>query len=359
MDPSNHAPARATTGPAVGTSLGRLSAVDLRNAWDGEATEFTPWLAQPENIVLLGDTIGIELQVEAQEARVGPFRADILCRDTTTSNYVLIENQLERTDHGHLGQLLTYAAGLDAVTIVWVAARITDEHRAALDWLNAVTGPDINFFGLEIELWQIGDSPFAPKFNVVSKPNDWSKTIREQASSSPGGLTTTNQLNIEFWTQFRQYLEDRGSPVRINRPSKDHWTYSPVGRTGFSLSAVNSMRDNWSAVELELTPPNAKEHFKLIQTRHADGVEARWGTLGRVEWRELPNNVASKIRVIRDSTPSNMATWPELNQWMATALEVGREIFVPIVKVLDATELEAPENAEQASIGQSLEARIE
>lgn len=320
-------------------SLSRLRPVELRKAWIGEAPDFTPWLAQAENIALLGDTIGIELQVESQEASVGPFRADILCRDTTTNSYVLIENQLERTDHGHLGQLLTYAAGLDAVTIVWIAKRITDEHRAALDWLNGITAGGINFFGLEIELWQIDDSPFAPKFNIVSQPNDWSKTIREQAASGPDGLTTTNQLNLQFWTQFRQYLEDRGSPARINRPSKDHWTYSPVGRTGFSLAAVNSMRDNWSAVEIELTPPHAKEHFALLQNRYADAVENGWRPFGRVEWREMPNNVASKIRVIRDSVPSDSGTWPELNEWMARALEAGREIFVPVVKVLDASEL--------------------
>jgi hypothetical protein len=115
--------------------------VELRQAWTGEATEFTPWLAQ--NVAVLGDALELELEVEAQEQPVGPFRADILCKDTATDNWVLIENQLERTDHSHLGQLLTYAAGLDAVTIVWVAARFTDEHRAALDWLNNVTGSAI------------------------------------------------------------------------------------------------------------------------------------------------------------------------------------------------------------------------
>ena len=132
-------------------TLGRLTPVDLREAWQGEASDFTPWLAQSDNIALLSEAIGIELEVEAQEQQVGPFRADILCRDTLSNHYVLIENQLDRTDHGHLGQLLTYAAGLDAVTIVWIASRFTDEHRAALDWLNSVTTGEINFFGLEIE----------------------------------------------------------------------------------------------------------------------------------------------------------------------------------------------------------------
>ena len=218
--------------------LGRLERVNLRDAWFGEATDFTPWLAQPENMALLGEAIGIELEVESQEANVGPFRADILCRDTINGHYVLIENQLERTDHTHLGQLLTYAAGLDAASIVWVAARFTEEHRAALDWLNNATSSGFNFFGLEIELWRIGGSAMAPKFNVISKPNDWSKAVREQAAGAQSGeLTEFQRLHLEFWTQFRQYLEDRGSSIHSGRPSKDHWTNVAVGRTNFGLSA--------------------------------------------------------------------------------------------------------------------------
>src|SRR5437763_1688882 len=146
-------------------SLGLLERVDLRKAWLSESSDFTPWLAQPENLKLLGDAIGLELELEAQEKEVGPFRADILCKAAQSDSWVLIENQLELTDHRHLGQILTYAAGLKAVTIVWVAQTIREEHRAALDWLNSVTNEQINFFGLEIELWKIGDSPFAPKFN--------------------------------------------------------------------------------------------------------------------------------------------------------------------------------------------------
>src|SRR6185369_6748304 len=163
--------------------FGRLDRVDARSAWASEASHFTPWLALPENLRLLGDTIDIELELEAQEKSVGPFRADILCKNTLNEDWVLIENQLERTDHCHLGQLLTYAAGLNAVTIVWIAERFTEEHRATLDWLNERTDEHINFFGLEVELWQIGDSPIAPKFNIISQPNDWSRTVRTAAEA--------------------------------------------------------------------------------------------------------------------------------------------------------------------------------
>ena len=158
--------------------LGRLQQIrDIKKYWEREATDFTPWLAKNENLSLLGDTIGIDLELEAQEKNVGPFRADILCRDTANSQWVLIENQLEKTDHTHLGQLITYAAGLHAVTIVWLSARFTDQHRSAIDWLNEITNESFSFFGLEIELWKVDDSLPAPKFNIVSKPNDWSKTV--------------------------------------------------------------------------------------------------------------------------------------------------------------------------------------
>ena len=133
-------------------TLGRLEPVELRDIWRSEAAGFTPWLARPENLSVLGETLGIDLELEAQERSVGPFRADILCKDIATDSWVLVENQLERTDHSHLGQLLTYASGLEAVTIVWVAAQITDEHRSTLDWLNRITDARFRFFGLEVEL---------------------------------------------------------------------------------------------------------------------------------------------------------------------------------------------------------------
>ena len=136
-------------------NLGRLEQVELRSIWANEAGDFTPWLAQEDNLRLLGDTIGIELELEERERAVGPFSADILCKDTVGGAWVVIENQLERTDHTHLGQLITYAAGLKAATIVWIASRLTEEHRAALDWLNEITDGKFQFFGLEIEVWKI------------------------------------------------------------------------------------------------------------------------------------------------------------------------------------------------------------
>jgi hypothetical protein len=163
--------------------LGKLEPVPLRDAWVSEPADFTPWLA--DNLPLLGETLGLSLELVGTEQSVGPFSADILCREATTDHVVLIENQLEQTDHTHLGQIITYAAGLDALTVIWVAATFVEQHRAALDWLNQNTSEDLNFFGIEVQLWRIGTSRMAPRFNIVSKPNAWAKQVRERAPQGP------------------------------------------------------------------------------------------------------------------------------------------------------------------------------
>lgn len=191
--------------------LGRLKSVDLRDIWISEAAEFTPWLARPENLEVLGETLGIDLELEAQEKTVGPFRADILCKDIGGDHWVLIENQLERTDHAHLGQLLTYAAGLQAVTVVWIAAQFTDEHRAALDWLNKITDNSFRFFGLEVQLWRIGTSPAAPRFNVISKPNDWSQSVKQAARViDDADLSETRVMQRNYWEALNPVLNSKG-----------------------------------------------------------------------------------------------------------------------------------------------------
>ena len=153
--------------------LGRLVSVPVRDVWTHEANNFTPWLAKPENIELLGETLDLgELEIEGTEHDVGRFSADIVARDESGA-FVLIENQLEATDHRHLGQILTYLAGLEGdATIVWIATKFLEEHRAAVDWLNTNTNDRFDFFGIEMEVLQIGDSEPAPRFNVIAKPND-------------------------------------------------------------------------------------------------------------------------------------------------------------------------------------------
>ena len=196
-------------GSMTTTEMGRLERVALRDIWTTEAQDFTPWLAQPENLAVLSETLNMDLETAGQEESVGPFRADILCRDTLDDSWVLIENQLERTDHTHLGQLLTYAAGLQTVTIVWVAANFTDEHRAALDWLNEITDERFRFFGLEVELWKIGNSPAAPKFNIASRPNPTGQRPRCARSQ-----TVPYRTNVSG-TRWTDILTEKDSKVRV------------------------------------------------------------------------------------------------------------------------------------------------
>ncbi len=316
--------------------LGRLERVkEIRKVWETEPQDFTPWLAQDENIALLGETIGLELEVESTEKGVGPYRADILCKDTSSSLYVLIENQLEATDHLHLGQLLTYAAGLDAVTIIWVAHHFNPEHRAAIDWLNKITDQAFNFFALEIELWRIGNSPLAPKFNVVSQPNDWVVAVKG-SSGQAGSNTVTQQLHLDFWTQFRDYMEARESRVKVGKPSTDHWKNFSVGRTGFTLVAVNGMREGFSNVALVLTGPDAKAHYHLLRENNRQAVDQTFGS--DVDWREMPEKKESHIAIRRTSFPADRDKWTDLNKWFAETLENMDAFFRPIVKSLDTSE---------------------
>ncbi len=320
--------------------LGRLKKVDLREAWVSEASGFTPWLANEDNLMLLGEAIGIELELESQEKDVGPFRADILCKDTSNDNWVLIENQLERTDHTHLGQLITYAAGLQAVTIVWIAERFTDEHRAALDWLNEHTDEKINAFGLEIELWQIGDSPIAPKFNVVSQPNDWARTVKDAASA--GGLTDHKQLQLKFWTAFRAYMEEKGSFVKCQKPAPHHWNNQAIGRSGVHLTSIisswNSVTNSWNPetrAELYMDGPHAKQEFAALEMRK-DAIEQALGF--PLTWYNSEKNDTCRLFVRQDADFMNESLWPGQFEWLRIHLEKMHLVLAPIVKELKHSE---------------------
>lgn len=327
--------------------LGKLEKVDLRDFWESEAGDFTPWLATEENIELLGEAIGLELAVEAQEKNVGPFRADILCKDTADGHWVLIENQLERTDHTHLGQLLTYAAGLNAVTIIWISAKFTEEHRAALDWLNDITNDTFNFFGLEVELWRIGDSLAAPKFNVVSKPNDWTRYVAESTRRiSEETLSTTKALQLRYWQTFRDRLAERKSPVRFPKPRAQSWMNCSIGRSGFSLVPTVNTRSNQIGVEVYLMPPDAKAFFYLLRN-DKDVIEAELGYA--LDWQALPDRKGCRIARFREDTdPIHEANWPNQQAWLAETLEQFDRVFRPRIRVLDASDWNAsPEDDDE------------
>ena len=317
-------------------ALGRLTRVDLRDIWASEANDFTPWLAREENLSVLSKTLGIDLELEAQEKAVGPFRADILCKDIGTGAWVLVENQLERTDHGHLGQLLTYASGLEAVTIIWISARFTEEHRSTLDWLNRITDESIRFFGLEVELWRIGDSPAAPKFNVVSKPNDWSRSVAQAARAiDEAEFSDVRIMQRDYWAAFHKVLDKLGGTVSGNRkPQPQSWMSYSIGRSGMYLGAAMSRPRKRIRAELYLSNEHAKTFFHLLRKQKTD-VEKELGF--PLEWEELPDGRDSRIAVYLDPTdPENREDWTHQHEWLAKSLNDMHRVFAGRVKALDA-----------------------
>ena len=308
---------------------------NIRDHWPREDTDFTPWLAAEENISILGDAIGIELEVLEQERSVGPFRADILCKNSADNTLVLIENQMEKTDHAHLGQLFTYAAGLDAVTLIWIVETFTDEHRAALDWLNRITDDKFHFFGIEIELWRIGDSPPAPKFNIVSKPNEWAKTIKESAEASHSTLLSPWQaLQIEFWKQFGAYIIENKWPFKPPKPSSSIWMGYGIGSSYATLIVTFSKKDAWVYVQLDNR--ERPSWFKELQRDRA-AIDAEFD--GELLWEEKPKYSRIRIALLIDVTDQN--NWTSVFDWMLKNMTKMKAIFKPRLKAIPG-EIVAP-----------------
>lgn len=317
---------------ATNIKLSKIQKVDLRSCWGDEAKDFTPWLATDENIALLADSLGMnELEVKSQEEHVGPFRADILCVDTGTDRNVLIENQLEKTDHKHLGQILTYAAGLDAVTIIWIAETFTEEHRAAIDWLNRITDKEFNFFGVEIELIKIDDSPAAPIFNVIAKPNGWSKDVRSSQSSTEG-LSKGKEFNYEYWSAFVDYMKNHPSNL-FHTPSakSDHWMNIAIGKGGIHISLLLNKPEQKATIQLYMSDDADKTYFDALFL-HKDEAEKSIGV--PLDWRRLDDKKASTIDIYKKGILNDSVKREEIFEWYREFTEKYIKFFKPLVKKL-------------------------
>lgn len=312
-------------------TLGRLEKIDLATYWPEGEADFTPWLAQPDNLKLLGDALGLELEIVAEEHRLGTVEVDLLCRDTVTDQWVLVENQLAPTDAGRLGQILTAAAGLDVSTIVWVASHFAPEHRAVLDWLNQNTQAEINCFGLEIELWRIGDSAMAAKFTPISCPNGWTRTVSKATEEH---LTATQRQNLEFWSGLCQHLDQRGSIVKPGTPeTKDAMGFA-IGRAGFRLYASLDRDDQRLYSELHLSGVDAQPHFYLL-AEERDAIAAEIGA--DLTWEDPGDNQDCSIyATLVHVDVENTERWPEYYQWLCHCLERFHDCFAERVKYLDA-----------------------
>jgi hypothetical protein len=254
---------------------------------------------------------------------------DILCTDG--EDQVIIENQLEKTNHSHLGQLLAYAAGVGAKKVIWVAESFRAEHAAALQFLNDNTTDDLAFFAVEVELWRIGDSPLAPKFEVPVKPNDWVKSGREQAravsSSSP-----TKQLQLKFWSALIEKLSSEAPSIRPQKPRPQHWLNNAIGRAGFGLNITTNTRDERLGVELWMPGPRAKQHFANLLNLKQD-IENKLGF--ELDWQDLPDAQACRIASwYPNAVLEDESRWPEYLDWIVKRLVIMDRVLRPIIKTL-------------------------
>ena len=310
--------------------LGKLVKVDPRTIWLHEAHEFTPWLA--DNLAELNDALGVEIELVDREVSVGAFAVDIFGREVGSGHEVIIENQLAPTDHGHLGQLLTYAAGLDAKIVVWISPQFRDEHKQALDWLNRDTVDSHSFFGVELELFQIGDSAPAPNFKVVAQPSEWQRRV----VASTGGSVTARQLAYhEFFLDFLERLQAKAPNITSSRRvGYDNWLGVGSGRSGFGFVA-EFMRPAWFRVQLYVDLPT-KELSKLafdLLIAQRESIEADIGE--KLEWLRLDDKRACRIFLQREgSIQSSPEVLESLKTWGVDELPRFKEILAPRIKNL-------------------------
>lgn len=284
--------------------LSRLEEItDLRTVWPHEAIDFTPWLSQEDNISLLSDAIGIDITVDETEASVGDFNVDIFASETGTDRKVIIENQLEDTNHDHLGKLITYASGKSADVIIWVVKHAREEHKAAIEWLNNHTDDKIGFFLCEIKLYRIGDSKPAVKFEVIEKPNDWTKEVKKNEFANE-----SQQQRYEYWLAFQDYAFKNTEFARIfnrRKPSMDHWLNYSVGSSACHI-AVSQIRKR-SELYVELYIDDDKKLFHELE-KNKEKIESDAGLT--LNWRELPQRKASRIGIEK-----NDVKFDDKSQW--------------------------------------------
>lgn len=301
-------------------ALGKIERLDdLRAVWPHEAHDFSKWLARDENLAGLSDAIGIDIVLEELESSVGGFSVDLYAEESGTGRKIIIENQLEDTNHDHLGKIITYASGKNAEVIIWIVKRARDEHKQAIEWLNQHTDENIGFFLLEIELWKIDDSLPAPKFNVVGRPNDWAKTLK-----ATEGLSETKKLQLEFWQAFSDHAFAKQEFRRCFSPRKaqpQHWYDLSVGSSTYHISLTANTQKKRLGAEIYITDDKAL--FEKFRARRAD-IEAELGM--PLEWRTATKDC--RILALRGGDiKQGEAAWPACFDWYCAMALKLREII--------------------------------
>ncbi len=291
--------------------------------WPNEALNFTPWLA--ENISELGEKIGMELEVVGQEVSVGPYSADILAKDINTDSYIVIENQLEKTNHDHLGKSITYASALNAKTIVWIATDFTEEHKKALDWLNDNTNEDLSFWGIQLELWQIAEDTASMRLNIVSTPSTNVKTIKSKTNNE----SESRSIQLEFWTKFREKLQSTKKIPSLQTPQAHYWYDVRIGRSDILLSNICNTQKSIVGVRLYIRNKVVDVYYPALEARKVEINKA----LGcEPDWDPNPSAKDKTITLFHQTDLSNPDKVEEALDWLVKQTIVFHGVFSKEVK---------------------------
>lgn len=298
--------------------LGRLKHLPLRTYWKNETRDFTPWLAEHSDE--LGDVVGMDLEVVDTEVAVGRYSVDILANDTGAKRKVVIENQLERTDHEHLGKLLTYAAGLDADVVIWVAASFNEEHRAAFEWLNRNSQEGVDFIAVQVELLQIDDSKPAPKFEMVVAPLGWAIKKNQRPASERA------EKYRSFFQKLIDTLREKHSFTRARIGQAQSWYNFPSGIGGLPFAASFASGGR-ACVQVYIDLGDGFMNLAVLNyLRDIPEIENELGH--KLDWEELPSSRACRIAVYKDgSMDSSESELESIHDWMVERLLKFNETF--------------------------------
>ena len=309
-----------------------LQSQDVREYWEHEEREFTPWLAdqiRTEDVSELEDALGLDLEVNQTEKSVGRYSVDILAEVVDDNRAVVIENQLDSSDHDHLGKSLAYASGVDADIIVWIAPRFYDEHRDAFQWLNQNSREGVNLFAIRVEVWTIGESEPAVRMNPIVEPSEW----REKAQRPDEELSDTKELQEEFWTQFRDRIKETDTRLSARKPKPQHWYNNPIGKSGMHLSFVLNSRDNEIRAQL-IIKDDAEAYWALAEDR--EEIDAQLDR--ELVWMEpeetRANKERSRILFRKNADTEDTDRWDEYQEWFIECGELFHEHFYDRVQRL-------------------------
>ncbi|MHA3225016.1 DUF4268 domain-containing protein [Globicatella sulfidifaciens] len=303
---------------SMNRALGRLEEVNIRELWIHEQYDFSNWVAKKENIELLNDTVGLTLTDLEKEVYVGSYRCDLVAMDETTGMKVIIENQLESTNHDHLGKIITYASGLDASVIIWIVKEAREEHKSAIEWLNNNMVKEISFFLLEIKAYKIGDSLPAPMFRIVEKPNDFIKSVINDRE-----LSKRHADRLNFWTEFNKVVTEHGKPFNIRKAGTGHWYDVAIGTSDAYISITLVNRDGYIGVELYI--PDSKDLYDNI-FKYKDEIEDKLDF--DIFWERMDDKKASRIKSsISGLNFNNQTNYPELMDKVIERVVKMRDAF--------------------------------